>query len=68
MFQDEETTVEVATTGSIQEQLTKDDDMLILTSSAKSDYRVTIEPSVMLLLLGVYITCECSYIILNTTI
>lgn len=56
--------IEEAPTGSIQEPPARDDDVLVLTPNAKTDFRLTIEPSVMLLLLGANITCEYRLILL----
>lgn len=53
-----------APTGSIQEPPARDDDVLVSTPNAKADFRITIEPSVMLLLLGANITSECRLILL----
>lgn len=55
-------------TGSIQESPVRDDNVLTLTPIAKTDFRLTIEPIVMLLILGTNINCECSLIIYHNII
>lgn len=65
MFQEEETMVAEDTTGSTLESAARDDDVIVLTPIAKTDFRLTIEPSVILLILGAYINCKYRLIVLN---